>query len=128
MTDLGPRARSARPADRPQASPATGPFALAGAGATAVIVAGLTVSAAARPPGEAARPREREIAVEVRYPERNRLIVPDSNFLFGSIGTPTGSLSIDGEPVDVASNGAFLAWLPEKGKPRPLLGEVAVES
>ncbi|MDH3733970.1 MAG: N-acetylmuramoyl-L-alanine amidase [Gemmatimonadota bacterium] len=52
------------------------------------------------------------IDIEVRYPARHQLIVPDSNFIFGSVGSGGVALEIDGHPVTVEGNGAFLAWLP----------------
>ena len=36
----------------------------------------------------------------------------DSTFLFGSTGTGQATLSINGQPVAVAANGAFLAYVP----------------
>jgi N-acetylmuramoyl-L-alanine amidase len=36
----------------------------------------------------------------------------DSTFVYGSLGTGTASLEINGTPVPVAPNGAFLAYLP----------------
>jgi N-acetylmuramoyl-L-alanine amidase len=49
----------------------------------------------------------------VAYPGRTDLVsAVDSSFLFGSVGTGAASLSINGRPVSVAPNGAFLAWLP----------------
>ncbi len=47
----------------------------------------------------------------VRYPVRHQVVVPDSNFLFGTAGSGDAQLEINGVPVDVAENGAFLAWL-----------------
>ncbi len=47
-----------------------------------------------------------------------RLAVPiqahDSSFLFGSVGRGRGdaALSVDGQPVPVLPNGAWLAWVP----------------
>lgn len=52
------------------------------------------------------------IDLEVRYPAPGQMIAPDSNFVFGSVGSGAATLQIDGRPVDVESNGAFLAWLP----------------
>ena len=69
-----------------------------------VIVAGL-------PPVPAVRGAP--IDVRVRYPVDNQLLTSrDSNFVLGSVGTGDASLSINGQAVPVASNGAFLAWLP----------------
>jgi len=53
------------------------------------------------------------LAVTVVYPMAGQLLAArDSTFLFGSVGTGRARLTINGVPVDVAPNGAFLAWLP----------------
>ena len=41
--------------------------------------------------------------------------VLDSSFVFGSVGDGAASLSIDGAPMAVAPNGAWLAWIPFHG-------------
>ncbi len=52
-------------------------------------------------------------AIRVVYPpEGARIAVRDSNFIFGSVGSGTASLRINGVQVRVLPNGAFLAWLP----------------
>ncbi len=59
--------------------------------------------------------------ITVAYPVPEQLIQQvDSNFIFGSVGNGSASLTIDGFPVAVAKNGAFLAFLPmpENGKYR----------
>jgi N-acetylmuramoyl-L-alanine amidase len=49
----------------------------------------------------------------VIYPVANSLVeARDSNFIFGSVGSGKAQLWINGAPVAVAPNGAFLAWLP----------------
>jgi N-acetylmuramoyl-L-alanine amidase len=49
----------------------------------------------------------------VVYPVANSLVeARDSNFIFGSTGNGNARLWINGAPVPVAPNGAFLAWLP----------------
>jgi N-acetylmuramoyl-L-alanine amidase len=49
----------------------------------------------------------------VVYPRDSSLITArDSNFIFGSVGNGNARLTIDGQPVPVEPNGAFLAWLP----------------
>jgi N-acetylmuramoyl-L-alanine amidase len=50
----------------------------------------------------------------VVYPPADAPTLPevDSTFLFGSTGSGQASLTINGTPVDVAPDGAFLAWLP----------------
>jgi N-acetylmuramoyl-L-alanine amidase len=58
-------------------------------------------------------PREGPLRIEVAYPgEDAALTAADSNFIFGSVGTGAASLTIGGAPVEVAPNGAFLAFLP----------------
>lgn len=53
------------------------------------------------------------LRIRVAYPgEGAVLTVADSNFVFGSVGTGRARLAINGTSVDVAPNGAFLAFLP----------------
>jgi N-acetylmuramoyl-L-alanine amidase len=53
------------------------------------------------------------IAIDVVYPGENaQVAVRDSTFIFGSVGTGEAQLRINGAPVEVAANGAFLAFLP----------------
>ena len=53
------------------------------------------------------------VAIKVQFPSPNQAIgVRDSNFIFGSVGNGRAQLTINGEPVPVAPNGAFLAFLP----------------
>ena len=53
------------------------------------------------------------LAPRVVYPSPNAIIQSrDSNFIFGSIGNGRASLAINGTPVHVWPNGAYLAWLP----------------
>lgn len=53
------------------------------------------------------------VAVNVVYPTPNSVVASrDSNFIFGSIGNGYAALSINGHPVPVWPNGAFLAFLP----------------
>ncbi|HEY0930253.1 MAG TPA: N-acetylmuramoyl-L-alanine amidase [Gemmatimonas sp.] len=57
--------------------------------------------------------RGARVAINVRYPSENQVIASrDSNFLLGSVGSGDASLTVNGQPVTVAPNGAFLAWLP----------------
>lgn len=52
------------------------------------------------------------LAVRVAYPAPNQLITSrDSNFIFGSVGSGRAQLTINGMPVKVAPNGAFLGYL-----------------
>lgn len=58
-------------------------------------------------------PRTGTLAIDVVYPgEGQALAVRDSNFIFGNVGTGGATLTIGGAPVEVAPNGAFLAFLP----------------
>jgi len=58
-------------------------------------------------------PRSGPLAVDIVYPgEGAQLTAADSNFVFGSAGTGEATLTINGAAVDVAPNGAFLAYLP----------------
>jgi N-acetylmuramoyl-L-alanine amidase len=53
-----------------------------------------------------------ELALNIAYPPAGMMRPSvDSNFVFGTLGT-SGSLTINGNPVRVAANGAFLAFLP----------------
>jgi len=57
--------------------------------------------------------------ISVAYPVPNQWRpTVDSNFIFGTVGNGHASLDINGFPVPVAKNGAFLAFLPmpENGK------------
>jgi N-acetylmuramoyl-L-alanine amidase len=53
------------------------------------------------------------LRIDVVYPaEDARLTASDSNFVFGSVGTGEARLTINGDAVEVAPNGAFLAFIP----------------
>ncbi|HEX8673006.1 MAG TPA: hypothetical protein VF710_14015, partial [Longimicrobium sp.] len=53
------------------------------------------------------------LRIDVVYPaEDARLTASDSNFVFGSVGTGEARLTINGAAVEVAPNGAFLAFVP----------------
>lgn len=53
------------------------------------------------------------VEIKVVYPDTNALVASrDSNFIFGSIGNGNAALFINGEPVPVWPNGAYLAFLP----------------
>jgi N-acetylmuramoyl-L-alanine amidase len=72
----------------------------------------------ARAPGGLPPVPERHgpLRIAVVYPEAgSRVDAPDSSFVFGSVGDGGATLSINGEPVPVAPNGAWLAWLPFRG-------------
>src|SRR5687768_10399687 len=53
------------------------------------------------------------LAVRVAYPAPGATIGSrDSNFIFGSTGSGRATLEINGAPVQVHPNGAFIAFLP----------------
>ena len=53
------------------------------------------------------------LVLRLQYPSENQLITSrDSNFVLGSVGSGDAKLSINGVDVSLASNGAFIAWLP----------------
>lgn len=51
------------------------------------------------------------------YPPSGSVVdVRDSSFLLGSVGDGTAQLLLNGDPVPVAPNGAWLAWVPFPGR------------
>lgn len=53
------------------------------------------------------------LEVRVAYPSEGATLgTRDSTFIFGSVGTGEATLTINGAPVEVAPNGAFLGFLP----------------
>lgn len=58
--------------------------------------------------------------MRVVYPAAGAQVATrDSNFVFGSVGSRTATLRINGRIVDVKPNGSFLAWLPVPTEPSP---------
>ncbi len=56
------------------------------------------------------------LALRVVYPPPNAVVrARDSSFLFGAVGTGDATLAINGQPVRVWPNGAWLAWVPLPG-------------
>jgi N-acetylmuramoyl-L-alanine amidase len=93
------------------APPADGPGAATAAAATGAAWDSVRAPRQERLPEIA--PRTGPLALDVVYPgEGAQLSAADSNFVFGSTGTGQSTLSINGTSVDVAPNGAFLAYLP----------------
>ena len=81
-------------------SPATG--AAPGNGAAAGSVAALPIPPVTGP-----------TRIVVQYPAEDATIeARDSTFILGSVGTGDATLSINGRPVKVWPNGAWLAWMP----------------
>ena len=67
------------------------------------------------------------LAVKVIYPSAKALLsVRDSNFLLGSVGNGDATLTINGNPVRVEPNGAFVAWLPVPPRETPRYDLVAI--
>jgi N-acetylmuramoyl-L-alanine amidase len=88
--------------------PETTAVPLAGQGAPGV--SGTPVKAVKLPPIPEVRG---PLAITVVYPKAGSVVaVRDSNFIFGSVGSGDAALSINGYPIRVEPNGAFLAWLP----------------
>lgn len=50
--------------------------------------------------------------IRVRSPAADQRVPRDSTFVFGSVGSGAATLTVNGAPVPVAANGAFLAYLP----------------
>src|SRR5690606_36042096 len=54
-----------------------------------------------------------DLRIDVVYPgEGAAIAVSGSTFIFGNIGRGDATLTINGAPVEVAANGAWLAYLP----------------
>src|SRR6185436_6233296 len=52
------------------------------------------------------------LAIKVIYPAPgDRLDARDSSFIFGSVGSGEASLTINGQPVTVWPNGAWIGWI-----------------
>ena len=52
------------------------------------------------------------LAIRVVYPTPgDRVDAGDSSFMFGSVGSGDAALTINGQPVQVWPNGAWLAWI-----------------
>lgn len=61
------------------------------------------------------------VAIRVQYPSPNALIAArDSTFLLGTVNHGGATLTINGAPVAVHPNGAFLAWvsMPPRSQPQ----------
>lgn len=109
---------------------AGGGSARAGAKAALLAVVLAAAGCATAPPGPGAveptplppiPERDGPLALYVAYPDSlDRITAADSNFLFGTTGTGAASLTVNGHPVEVEPNGAFLAWLPV---PEPVRGD-----
>jgi N-acetylmuramoyl-L-alanine amidase len=64
--------------------------------------------------------------LRIVYPRERQIVnAVDSTFLFGSVGNGRATLSVNGLPVTVAPNGAFLAWVPLPQEPSQVFRFVA---
>jgi N-acetylmuramoyl-L-alanine amidase len=81
---------------------------------TPVLAAGQLAPSAQPQPLPPIRPVDGPLSLTVVYPPADGppLGARDSTFLFGSTGSGRATLTINGMPVEVAPDGAFLAWLP----------------
>jgi len=71
-------------------------------------------------------PVDGPLDIQVVYPGANAIVdAGDSTFLFGSVGSGRAALSINGAPVRVWPNGAWLAWIRLPADPEPRLELVA---
>jgi N-acetylmuramoyl-L-alanine amidase len=62
-------------------------------------------------PAPAPAPASAPLAIDVVYPRDTQWVAAgDSTFVFGNVNDPTATLYVDGVPVPVYPNGAFLAW------------------
>ena len=67
-----------------------------------------------------------KLDLRVVYPPQGATIIArDSTFIFGSTGTGDARLTINGLPVEVLANGAWLGWLPLPPRERPVFELVA---
>ena len=61
------------------------------------------------------------LAIKVVYPSEGAPLAPrDSNYMIGSVGNGSATLTINGQPATVYPNGSFMAWLksPPASAPR----------
>lgn len=63
--------------------------------------------------------------VRVVSPTPGQGVPAESTFVFGSVGSGTATVTVNGAPVSVAPNGAFLAYLPTPGADAPRYDVVA---
>lgn len=90
---------------------------LASAGALALALAGCAPPPAAPAPRTGTLPpipaRSGPLRIDLVYPAEGAVLgASDSTFVFGNVGTGEATLTINGAPVEVAPNGAFLGFLP----------------
>ena len=84
----------------------------------APVATATTVTVRPLPP---VQPVDGPLDVKVVYPTPNQVLTSkDSNFIFGSIGSGVGTLTINGVPARVYPNGSFIAFManPPASSPR----------
>ncbi|GJG84963.1 hypothetical protein tb265_01440 [Gemmatimonadetes bacterium T265] len=89
------------------------------------------ITADATDPGTGLPPVSRvDGALDVRVvsPTPNQLVPRDSTFVFGAVGSGAATLTVNGTPVPVAPNGAFLAYLPTPPASAPRYDLVATRA
>jgi N-acetylmuramoyl-L-alanine amidase len=109
----------------PDPCPSTGPAFLCSIGPcfAALVVVLLLLAAGCAPPRMVMAPEEPaiplipyvrgELAIDVVHPPAGEAVAPvGSTFIFGSVGHGDATLAINGAPVHVHPNGAWLAFLP----------------
>ncbi len=94
--------------------------------AALLLTAAACAACAARAPELAGPPpialHNGPLVIDVVYPADSGFIAArDSNFIFGSVGAGSAQLTINGTPVRVEPNGAFIAWLPVPASPEDTL-------
>jgi N-acetylmuramoyl-L-alanine amidase len=71
-------------------------------------------------------PASGPLELRIVYPLARQIVAAvDSTFLFGSVGNGRATLAVNGLPVTVAPNGAFLAWVPLPPEPGQVFRFVA---
>jgi N-acetylmuramoyl-L-alanine amidase len=92
------------------------------AGAAAVAVAGAAVAVplgGPRPPKVVIPRAEGPLRLSVVFPDSGAAAPVPYGYVIGSVGNGRATLSINGTPVEVMPNGAFLAYLPTPAGPAP---------
>ncbi|MCC7053906.1 MAG: N-acetylmuramoyl-L-alanine amidase [Gemmatimonadaceae bacterium] len=111
-------------AGRPAVRPLLLVVLLAGCAGRTPATTGLT-PATARPLPPIPR-ADGPLAIRIQYPSPNALIAArDSTFLLGTVRHGGATLTINGAPVSVRPNGAFLAWVAMPPRSRPQFEVVA---
>jgi N-acetylmuramoyl-L-alanine amidase len=113
--------RASSPVGFARRSPAIALAFLALSGCRSVPIVPVAAPGVASAPVWPAIPRASgPLAIRVQYPSPNALIrVRDSTFLLGSVNHGDATLTINGTPVDVRPNGAFLAWVAMPARSAP---------